>query len=371
MKEWGIDVFMGISTVLLAYKEADNLRVLLPQIKENLEKCGEEYEILIIDTAEPLDDTKDVCEEFSVIYINQEEPFFGGAFRTGIKHASMSKFLIMDSDGSHNPKDIPEIYHKFSLGADVVIGSRYISGGKTNDSVLSQIMSKILNTVFRLCLGIKAKDISTDYRMYDTNALKKVDLGCDNYDILQEVLMKLGINNPALVIYEVPVSFDKRIFGETKRRLIPFIISYIKTLVRLTVLRFSLILKSPESNALVRQIALYGVIGFLAAVVDFSMFSLINAHSLISSRVLSNIISSTTGFCVSFSLNTYFNFRKTDKIIKRFLSYLAICVVGISISSSVIYALQWYMTLSLLKVLCIAVVAVIQFILNKLITFRN
>ena len=92
---------MGISVVLLAYKEEENLRVLLPQIIEEVEKCNEEYEILVVDTAKPLDNTKGVCQEYGARYINQEEPGFGGAFRTASKYANKSKFLIMESDGSH------------------------------------------------------------------------------------------------------------------------------------------------------------------------------------------------------------------------------------------------------------------------------
>ena len=229
---------MGISVVLLAYKEAENLKVLFPQIKENLEKCKEEYEILVIDTAEPLDNTKEVREEYGARYINQEEPYFAGAFRTGIKYASMDKFLILDSDGSHPPKFIPDIYHKFvSEKCDVVIGSRYVAGGVTNDSKSSQVMSKILNTTFRIFLGIKAKDISTDYRLYDTKQLKEVNLKCNNYDVLQEVLLKLRLNNKKLKIGESPISFSKRMYGESKRQLLKFIISYMKTLFYLTGIR--------------------------------------------------------------------------------------------------------------------------------------
>ena len=44
---------MGISVALLAYKEEENLKVLLPQIIEQVEKCGEEYEILVVDTEQP------------------------------------------------------------------------------------------------------------------------------------------------------------------------------------------------------------------------------------------------------------------------------------------------------------------------------
>lgn len=47
----------GISVVLLAYMEEDNLKFLLPQIINNLNKIGQDFEILVIDTAEPLDHT--------------------------------------------------------------------------------------------------------------------------------------------------------------------------------------------------------------------------------------------------------------------------------------------------------------------------
>lgn len=231
---------MGISVVLLAYKEEENLRVLLPEIIEEVKKCGEEYEILVIDTEKPLDNTEGVCQEYGARYINQKYPGFGGAFRTGIEAAGKDKFLILDSDGSHPPKYIPQIHKKFvEENCDVVIGSRYVKGGVTNDSKSSQIMSKILNTIFRIFLGIKAKDISTDYRMYHTQDLKKVTLTCRNYDVLQEVLLKLRLEKGSQKIGEVPISFSKRLYGESKRQLLRFIISYIKTLCYLTGIRIT------------------------------------------------------------------------------------------------------------------------------------
>lgn len=124
---------------------------------------------------------------------------------------------------------------------DVVIGSRYVEGGKTNDAKSSIVMSHILNGMFRFFLGIKAKDISTDYRMYETAQLKEVKLTCHNYDVLQEVLLCLRLNkaDKKLKIGEVPIEFDKRIYGESKRQLIPFIMSYIKTLFKLTAKRIA------------------------------------------------------------------------------------------------------------------------------------
>ena len=121
----------------------------------------------------------------------------------------------------------------------MVIGSRYVKGGKTNDAFTSIVMSHMLNFAFRICLGLQAKDLSTDYRMYHTRQLKKVDLECENYDVLEEVLLKLKLNKPdrKLLIGEVPIDFQKRMYGESKRQLGKFIISYLKTIVRLTFMR--------------------------------------------------------------------------------------------------------------------------------------
>lgn len=221
--------------MLLAYQEEENLRVLLPRLKDVLEELGEAYEILVVDTKEPLDHTKELCREQGVRYLNQEEPGFGGAYRKGIQAASMDKLLALDSDGSHSPEYIPAIYTMFMEGYDVVIGSRYIEGGHTSDAKSSQVMSFLLNTAYRICLGIPTRDISTNYRMYHTEQLKQITLTCTNYDVLEEVLLKLKllVGKDKFRIGESPISFQKRLYGESKRRLIPFIISYIKTLFRL------------------------------------------------------------------------------------------------------------------------------------------
>ncbi|MDE7366149.1 MAG: glycosyltransferase [Lachnospiraceae bacterium] len=230
---------MGISVMLLAYKEEENLRVLFPKLKQELDVIGEEYEIIVIDTKEPLDHTRELCEEVGARYFNQEEPGFGGAYRKGIQVAAMDKLLALDSDGSHDPMYIASIYQKFMEGYDVVIGSRYVKGGVTSDAKSSQVMSWMLNTAYRICLGIKAKDISTNFRIYHTEQLKQITLNCTNYDVLEEILLKLKllVGKKEFRIAESPISFNKRLYGESKRQLIPFILSYIKTLVRLFAMR--------------------------------------------------------------------------------------------------------------------------------------
>lgn len=227
-----------ISVVLLAYREEESLKILFPRLIEQMDSLDEEYEMVVVDTAQPQDNTKDVCDKYGAIYVNQEDPGFGGAYRKGISVMKGDKMLVLDSDGSHNPIYIHDIYNKFVEGYDVVIGSRYTKGGKTEDAVSSKIMSHILNGVYRIVTGVKAKDLSTNFRMYRADVLREIKLTCTNYDVLEEVLllMKLKIGKDFKVA-EIPITFNKRLAGESKRRLIPFIISYIKTMFRLIGIR--------------------------------------------------------------------------------------------------------------------------------------
>lgn len=227
---------MSISVALLAYKEEENLRVLLPQINDELSAIGESYEILVVDSAEPMDNTRQVCAENGARYINQEEPYFAGAFRTAIHNAENEKFLILDADCSHDPSAIPVINEKFDeTGADIVIGSRYCEGGVSNDSKASRMMSAVLNWLFRKALKVDARDISTDYRMYRTDDLKRTKLTCERYDVLQEVILQIKIDNGGTIyIEEVPIVFQKRAFGQSKRQLLLFIMHYLETFIRLT-----------------------------------------------------------------------------------------------------------------------------------------
>ncbi len=225
---------MGISVVLPARNEALNLERLLPLIQEQVKSLNEEYEIIIVDGLTPEDNSREICEKYGAIYINQEQPYFGGAYRTGIKAAKYDKYLVLDCDGSHPPEKIPELYNVFiKENCDLVIGSRYVKGGKTYDSPFLILMSKLLNNTYRLLLGIKATDLSAGFRIYRTELLKNIDLECKNFDLMQEIIVKMRLLKPDLKIREIPITFKKRDYGESKRNLPVFIYSFVSTLIKL------------------------------------------------------------------------------------------------------------------------------------------
>lgn len=125
-----------------------------------------------------------------------------------------------------------------------------------------------------------------------------------------------------------------------------------------------------SNKTLIRNILLYGVIGGLAAAVDFGTFFLF--HSLLGmNKFVANLISMHIGMLVSFSLNAKINFKKTDKLLRRFLSYYAIVLCGMAVSTFILW-LGALVTDSetIVKLFAVILVAGIQFLLNKLITFH-
>lgn len=226
---------MDLSIVLPAYQEAENLKNIIPQIHTALQKSDLQYEILVIDTMTPMDESEKVCEYNNAQCIRREKGnLYGDAIRTGIQKSQGIFLVIMDADGSHNPKDILRFYDEMEKGKyNLIIGSRYCKGGYTDNNFILRFMSYVLNLTYRVLFGLKVKDVSDSFRMYRTEDLRKITLECDNFDIVEEVLIKLNYQIDQFSVKEIPISFNKRAAGESKRDLVKFIFSYLKTIKRL------------------------------------------------------------------------------------------------------------------------------------------
>jgi dolichol-phosphate mannosyltransferase len=224
---------LELSVVLPAYQEEENLRNLLPRLLKTLQTMDVSSEVLVIDTISPMDRTKEVCEENRVRYIERRvDNYFGSAVRTGINEAHGKYIVFMDADGSHPPEFIPEIF-LFAEKYDVVIASRYINKGRTENSFALIVMSRIVNWTFSIILNLPCKDVSNSFKVYRGDQLKSIKLTCNNFDIVEEILFKLRRAHPLIRFKEVPFVFKKRMFGETKRNLFLFIITYIFTIIKL------------------------------------------------------------------------------------------------------------------------------------------
>jgi dolichol-phosphate mannosyltransferase len=219
--------------ILPSYNEEENLRLLVPRIRHACEAIAADHEIIVVDTMELMDGTPELCAEEGVRYLNRSGGnLYGDAVRTGIAAATGRYVIFMDADGSHPPHFLADLFaHRDE--AEIVVASRYVKGGFTENSAVLIWMSWIVNVGYRLVLGLKCKDVSNSFKLYPAAPLKELDLHCGNFDIVEEILYKMVKRNPGFRIKEVPFSFKKRMFGQTKRNLVAFIFSYVETLVRL------------------------------------------------------------------------------------------------------------------------------------------
>jgi dolichol-phosphate mannosyltransferase len=213
---------MKTIVMLPTYNEASNIKLII----EDILNCGADVDVLVVDDMSP-DETYKIVEEISKInnkvhlLVRKEKKGRGYAGKDGfLKALDMGADCIveMDADGSHPPKYIPE-FLKIIKDWDVVIGSRYVNGGKDEErSLLRQVVSNFSRCYLSFVLGIKIQDPTSGYRIFTKAALSKFasELKASDPFIVTEVLYKIKKNN--LKVKEYPIVFLARFSGKSKLR---------------------------------------------------------------------------------------------------------------------------------------------------------
>ena len=120
-----------------------------------------------------------------------------------------------------------------------------------------------------------------------------------------------------------------------------------------------------------RNLILYGIIGGFCSALDFVIYTLL-CHFDVLPYLWANVISVHIGIFTSFVLNRQLNFKIKDKIHQRFLSFYLVGLTGLGISSLMLYLMVDYAHWNeiVCKLITIVIVALVQFFLNKYITFK-
>lgn len=227
---------MKLSVIIPAWNEADNLTKLLPQLHTVLSELGAEYEILVIDNHSP-DATERVCAAAGATVVQQQVRGYGGALWAGFARARGEFILCMDADLSHVPELIPTMWN-CREDAELVIASRYVSGGGGDMPWYRYVLSVILNQVYTRVLSMPVKDISSGFRLYRAAILKDLELESTDFDSLEEILIKSYARGYKII--EVPFHYVPRDQGKSKVQLLRFGVAYLKTLIRMWRLRNSI-----------------------------------------------------------------------------------------------------------------------------------
>lgn len=209
--------------VLPTYNEADNIDRFLRAVR----KAAPETDVLVVDDGSP-DGTGPLAQRLGdelgrIEVLNRPgKSGLGSAYRDGFDQVLTSGLydvvVSMDADMSHDPERIPEFIRLVADGADLVIGSRYVTGGGTTDwPVRRQLLSKWGNMYTRTILGVPSRDCTSGYRAYRAEALADIDptsTSAEGYAFLTELVRRLATRGS--VIVESPIIFRDRTEGKSK-----------------------------------------------------------------------------------------------------------------------------------------------------------
>lgn len=210
----------SILIVLPTYNELQNLEALIETIGRYLVA-----DILIVDDNSP-DGTGQLADQLSrhqkhvhVLHRARKEGL-GPAYLAGFQWALARGYQLiieMDCDFSHPPWDLPRLVHR-SGTADLVIGSRYVPGGGTqNWSRRRRLVSRFGNTYVSLFLGSSIRDWTGGFRCYRHELLAKMNLeSVKAKGYVFQVEMAWRARQLQAKICELPIRFSDRVQGKSK-----------------------------------------------------------------------------------------------------------------------------------------------------------
>jgi dolichol-phosphate mannosyltransferase len=210
--------------IIPTYNEIENIRKIIDAVVQ----LEDGFDVLVIDDASP-DGTQEAVEEKineypGRVYMETRtgKLGLGTAYIHGFKWAlehGYEYIIEMDADFSHNPKDLPRLYHECKdRGAEVCVGSRYISGVNVVNWPMGRVLMSYFASVYvRMITGMPLHDSTAGFVCYRSHVLRGLNL--DNirfkgYAFQIEMKFKSYIKKYKIV--ELPIVFVNRQLGESK-----------------------------------------------------------------------------------------------------------------------------------------------------------
>ena len=208
--------------VMPTYNERQNLEIMAGRIRESTPDA----DLLVVDDNSP-DGTGDLAEKLAEtdphvhVMHRTEKAGLGKAYIAGFSWALERGYEViveMDADGSHRPEDLPRLLDAIAAGADGVIGSRWVPGGKVvNWPKKREVLSRGANIYTRIMIGFNVKDATGGYRAYRASTLRRIDLSnVESTGYSFQVDITVRIVKAGLRIVEVPITFVERERGVSK-----------------------------------------------------------------------------------------------------------------------------------------------------------
>ncbi|MCQ1950230.1 polyprenol monophosphomannose synthase [Arthrobacter jinronghuae] len=213
---------MRVLTIIPTYNEIESLPITLKRLRDAVP----DSDVLIADDNSP-DGTGGYADEAAAndpkvhVLHRKGKEGLGAAYIAGFRWGLERGYDIlveMDADGSHRPEELPRLLEASKAGADLVIGSRWVTGGSVvNWPLHRKLLSRAGSTYSRFMLGIPVRDITAGYRAFRRGTLEQLDLGAvESVGYGFQVDMTFRVARLGLKITEVPITFVERELGDSK-----------------------------------------------------------------------------------------------------------------------------------------------------------
>jgi dolichol-phosphate mannosyltransferase len=219
-----IDTHQPRAVVCLpTYNERENLEPMVKALAEVLDTARDR--VLVIDDASP-DGTGELADGLaaelpwvSVLHRSSKEGI-GPAYVAGFRHALAEEaelILEMDSDFSHDPSVVPRLIEA-SEDADLVLGSRYVEGGGTeNWGFLRRFVSRGGCLYAQVLLGVRVRDLTGGFKCFRRAALETIDLDAlSAHGYAFQIETTYRVLRAGLRVREIPIRFVERRAGVSK-----------------------------------------------------------------------------------------------------------------------------------------------------------
>lgn len=210
--------------IIPTYNEKENIEKILQAVYD----LQQDFHVLVIDDGSP-DGTAEIVRSLqprfnNTVFLEERsgKQGLGTAYIYGFKWATSRGYQFifeMDADFSHNPADLPRLYNACKReGADVAIGSRYVSGGGVYNWPKDRIaLSKGGSLYTRMILWTPVRDQTAGFVCYKKEVLETINLDEIHFvGYAFQIEMKFAAWKLGFKLKEVPIQFTDRQFGESK-----------------------------------------------------------------------------------------------------------------------------------------------------------
>ncbi|MFD5227977.1 polyprenol monophosphomannose synthase [Streptomyces qaidamensis] len=211
-----------ILVVVPTYNEADNITAVTSRLRSAVPRAH----LLIADDNSP-DGTGKIADELAAdddhvhVLHRPGKQGLGAAYLAGFRWGMERGYDVlveMDADGSHRPEELPRLLAVLGMGADLVLGSRWVPGGRVVDWPASRRwLSRGGSAYSRLLLRLPARDVTGGFRAFRLRTLRGIGLEdvesqgyCFQVDLLRRAVER------GFRVAEVPITFVERQRGASK-----------------------------------------------------------------------------------------------------------------------------------------------------------